>query len=133
MVKLSKDIERKIRSWEQQNMVYGKGYMDKTTGNGKSLSDNMQRRGYDAMRISPTATTKFGLKYRKVFGTAVEPNFSMTKKGQKFYPKVTWHLQGYIKYGKASGSKMLNGSSLRQNFQSAPLKSQLMIRTKKRK
>jgi len=92
MVKVTNVIKKKIRDWESKNMVYGAGYVDKNKGNGKSLADNMQRRGYDAMRVSPSKTKKFGLEYRKVFGTAVEPNYSMSKKGAKFYPKVTWHF-----------------------------------------
>jgi len=84
--------DRTVREWEYKNIVHGAGYYTKggtSYGGSKSLSGNMQSRGYDAMRVSPSITTKYGLKYRKVFGTEVSPNYNMSKNGQKYYPKVT--------------------------------------------
>ncbi len=110
----------------QEHGVMVMAYVDKSKGMGKSITDNMQRRGYDACRISPAVTTKFGLKYRKVYGTQVEPNHRMSnnygKKNKKFYPKIQWHLQGYIKAGKKKGTFILNRSILR-DFQKTPLRS----------
>lgn len=66
-MKLTKAMKGKVRDWEDKNIVYGAGYTTKAEKSyAKSLKENMQRRGYDAMRISPSITTKFGLKYRAV-------------------------------------------------------------------
>ncbi len=131
MVRVNEIVRRKIRRWEEQNIVYGAGYVDKTKGSGKSLGANMQTRGYDAMRVSPRITVKFGLKYRKVFGTQVVPNHSRSNsfgsKEKKFFPLVKWHHQGFIKATKKSGSFVLNRSIFRE-FQNSPLKTFLMLR-----
>ena len=133
MPTVTQKVKMQIRRWEEQNLVYGKGYVDKTTGNGKSVGDNMQRRGYDVMRISPRPTTKFGLKYRAVYGSQVVPNYSAHQSGakqKKFYPKVQWFQQGYIKAGKKSGTFVLNRGIFR-DFQNTPLRSQLMMKRMK--
>lgn len=133
MVRIAKAIINKIRQWEYQNIVWGRGYVDKTKGYAKSLSSNMQTRGYDVMRISPRVTNKFGLKYRAVYGSQVVPNYNMQNYGpkkKKMYPKVEWYLQGYIKAGKKSGTVVLNRSIFGQ-FQRKPLESQLMVKKKR--
>lgn len=132
MVRVNEQIKNTIRKWEGQNLIFGAGYVDKTKGNGKSVGDNMQRRGYDVMRISPGITNKFGLKYRAVFGSQVVPNHSFSKQGskeKKFFPKVEWFKQGFIKATAKRGTFVLNRSIFR-DFQKTPLLSMLMVKRK---
>ena len=86
-------MEKKQLRWEEQNLVYGKGYLDKSTGHHKSIESNMATRGYDAMRISPQKTTKFGDSYRAVYGASLEPDYRGRPDRNGNYPaKVTGNL-----------------------------------------
>lgn len=136
---VKKEVIKTIRRWEIKNLTWGLGYYDKWKGSHKSLSDNMRTRGYDAYRISPRSITKFGLKYRTVFGASIEPahkwkkvkgkNVSYTLKDSKgkIIPKVTWFKQGYIKAGKRKGT-FLTGSQNTSYYSQSRLKSLLMKR-----
>lgn len=123
-------FKEKVLSWERKNLLW-KGYFDKTTGGEKSLSSAMSHRGYDAYRISPRTTSKFGLKYRAVYGATVEPLRDTVPQYRSekapFTPKVKWYKQGFIKAGKTKGTKRLFGASY-QTFKKQSLKSALMLR-----
>lgn len=125
MAKITDKTKKAIMKWEDKNLINYDGYVLK--GKKGSIINDMQSRGYDAMRISPQTTTKYGLKYRKVFGASVSPMYSRgLDRNKKYYPKVEWHLQGYIKAGKITGSRMFPG--LTGQFNKTELKSKLMMR-----
>jgi hypothetical protein len=70
--------------------------------------------GYEAYRVSPSKTVKFGKQYRKIYGAVVEPDYSRptgrkNKYGNfvKFYPKVTWTQHGYTSASIKGGTRVL--------------------------
>ena len=75
---ITKQIKDKVRKWENANLINYNGYVIKHRGSKSSIIDNMRRRGYDAIRISPGITNKYGLKYRVVYGASIEPNYRMS-------------------------------------------------------
>ena len=133
-MKATKDA---IRRWEANNLLHGTGYLIKARGAGysKSLSSAMSKRGYEAFRISPRVTKKFGLSYRMVLGAVVSPmkRFNQktrtyepvkTKSG-RYAPKVEWYRQGYIKAGKKTGSFFAR--KMTGTFDPKTLKMELMM------
>jgi len=86
-----------IRDWEDKNLCNYNGYVLRGDTS-QSIADNMQTRGYDAMRISSRSTTIYGLKYLKMWGASFAPNQDVKNdEDGKYFVKVTWYLQGYIK------------------------------------
>ena len=124
MVSLTKTLKETVRKWEEKNLINYNGYVIK--GKRSSIIKDMGIAGYDAVRISPSVTTKYGLKYRKVFGAVIEPVYSRgTDRNGRYYPKVTWHLHGYIKAGKMTGTRLIGSDS---QWNKTELKRQLMMR-----
>lgn len=126
--------ERRAREWEYKNLVFGRGYYDKTRGYGKNLKANMASRGYDAMRVSPRTTTKHGHKYRVVYGASIEP-LTTWRSGRgedyrapsgKTYPKVTWHKQGYVKATKKQRTGTVRLGAMNYDYDRASLRDRLM-------
>lgn len=99
---MSKAVKDAVWKWEDNNLINYNGYVLK--GGRSSVSDNMSNRGYDAMRISPQVTEKYGLQYRAVYGATIEPDYTRPQVGGKYHPKVQWYKQGYIKAGTAKGT-----------------------------
>lgn len=130
---VSSIFKEKVLNWERQNLVHGAGYVDKNKGSSKSLKDNMGSRGYEVMRVSPQKTEKNGLKYRAVFGGQLEPNYGLSEKGKKYYPKVNWYKQGYVKdKGQKSGTFLITpAKDLKQTYTEEGLKQQLKLKKKK--
>lgn len=90
-------VKMSIYDWEDKNLCDYNGYVYPDV-DAISIEDNMQTRGYDAMRISTRPTIKHGLKYLKVWGACFEPNIKIKNDVDgKNYVQVGWHLQGYIK------------------------------------
>tara|TARA_Y100000310_G_scaffold306286_1_gene347275 strand:+ start:158 stop:520 length:363 start_codon:yes stop_codon:yes gene_type:complete len=74
----------------------------------KGLSKNLTSTGYEAYRVSPQTTTKFGKKYRKIYGATVEPDYSRKSKGKhKYGAKVSWHQHGFTSASVKSGTRTL--------------------------
>jgi hypothetical protein len=131
---------QKAREWEYKNLVYGKGYYDKTKGSGGSLENNMRTRGYDVMRVSPQKTERQGRQYRAVYGGTVEPNYNAPTsernqygKPTRFAPRVEWHRQGYVR----ARDRQRTGTVRLQNLRDYPidqrgLTSRLMERKRRR-
>jgi len=130
---VKKDVAKTIRRWEEKNLAWGLGYYDKWKGSNKSLAENMATRGYDAYRISPQITKRFGLRYRAVYGATVEPSYvhssggakTLKDRNGKYIAKVRWHKQGYVKAGKRSGTFLCHSLS---GFSKSDLNSKLMRR-----
>ena len=100
----------------------------------------LQTTGYEAYRVSPQTTTKYGTKYRKVYGASVTPDYSRPVKGSnnkygkptRFGSKVTWFPHGY------TSSKIKSGTRLMQPLGSYPVeqketRSKLMLKSRRRK
>jgi len=74
---------------------------------------NLSSTGYEAYRISPRTTTKYGHKYKRIYGAVVEPDYSRVVKrnqygnGSVFGAKVTWHPHGFASPRLKSGTRML--------------------------
>jgi hypothetical protein len=133
MVKLYKDMspaEKKAFDWEEKNLIEDNGYLYPYRKPAKleSIADNIEKRGYEAMRVSPTVTIKNGYKYRKVQGAQVGD-------GSARVPKVEWYDVGYIKESRAKGGTKVVGYSFKELAESynwkgkeALLKSKLMFK-----
>jgi hypothetical protein len=131
--KLTK-IEQKARRWEQAN-VFGTGYFAKKISSARSFDSFMRSKGYDAYRISPSVTHKFGKAYRAVYGGYIDEQ--ITKRDASGYPvaghifpKVKWDLHVFIKNRKGirSGTRTITPLSQYTGKQRADYKSQLMLR-----
>lgn len=121
---VKKDVIRSIKSWEAKNLAWGSGYYYKKTSRSayhKSLSSQVAPTGADIMRISPSITKKFGLKYRKVLVGYLDPERKTTMMGKRkvSVPKrdrlgkiiakaPRWYTYGYIKAGKRRGTFKLH-------------------------
>ena len=72
----------------------------------KGLKKKMYPTGYEAFRVSPRTTTKYGKKYKKIYGATVEPDYTRGKQG-KYGAKVKWYPHGYTKSSVKSGTRLL--------------------------
>lgn len=78
----------------------------------RKLKDSLTPTGYEAFRVSPRTTTKYGKKYKRIYGAVVELDYSRTikttKKGSKIYgAKVTWYPHAYTSSKVKGGTRML--------------------------
>jgi len=96
-------LKMKIRDFEAREVF-------KISG----LKNKLQPTGYEAFRVSPRATTKFGKSYKKIYGASVSPNYSRpTGKKNKFgnptkwFADVKWFPHGYISPKAKSGTFLL--------------------------
>jgi hypothetical protein len=85
---------RKEYDWEQRELFKRKNLK------------NLQTTGYEAFRVSPRTTTKFGKKYKKIYGATVSPDYSR-KVGSKYGAKVEWFEHGYTMPSVRSGTRVL--------------------------
>lgn len=89
--------ERKRREFEADEVFSSRG-----------ISSAIAPTGYDAYRVSPRTTEKYGKKYRKVYGASVEINYPRgTAPGAKGRPKVTWWPHGYVPATVKPGTRRL--------------------------
>ena len=119
-----KAVKDHIIDWENDNLVWGRGYYVTKIGGWfhKSLSRQIAPTGADAFRISPAITKKFGLKYRKIWIAYLSPE----RKGDgvkydykgKIIPKPPrWDHWGYIRAGKTKGTFRLRSlKHFNQNY-----------------
>ena len=129
--KMTKD-EIKAREWEQST-VWGQGYYAKRLNKG-TLAQSMRSRGYDAYRISPQITRKFGKEYRAVYGGVVDPIYSKTHPNG--FPKVVWFPMGYVKHHKGlkGGTRTIGTPMSSYGYMGkSELRSQLMLKSPKKK
>ena len=91
----AKAHDRKRRDFEARE-VY------KATG----LKSNLVSTGYEAFRVSSRTTTKYGKKYKKIYGATVEPDYRRGKRGA-YGAKVTWHEHGFTSAKVKGGTRML--------------------------
>ena len=132
MAKLYKnmsDPEKAAFKWEDDNLIEGIGYFLPKDKSAVSVRVNMTRRGYDAFRVSPQVTTKFGKKYRKIFGGTVNLKYI----NKRPFPKVEWHEHGFIKDGRAKpGTTLIETlkdlQNTYDNVSISDLKSQFMLK-----
>ena len=80
----------------------------------KALTKKLQPTGYEAYRVSPRTTTKFGKKYRKIYGAVVEPDYRKPEgrlnkfgKPTRFRAKVSWHPHAYTTASAKGGTRTL--------------------------
>jgi len=78
------------------------------------LKNKLRPTGYEAFRISPRATMKYGKMYKKIYGATVSPDYSrpIGKKNKfgnpvKFGAKVQWFSHGYTSAKAKGGTYML--------------------------
>lgn len=91
---------------------------------------NLSTTGYEAFRVSPRTSTKYGQKYRKIYGATVEPDYSRGTKGN-YGAKVSWFPHGYTSASIKSGTRVLQPlSSYPVDKREAAMK--LMLRKRKR-
>ena len=93
----------KERDWKAREFFHKKG-----------LKKSLSRTGYDAFRVSPRTTVKFGKKYKKIYGATVEPDYTrpLGKKNKfgyqtTFAPKVKWFPHGYTHASVKGGTRTL--------------------------
>lgn len=98
------------------------------------LKEKLRATGYEAFRISPRPTIKFGKMYKKIYGASVSPDYSrpVGKKNKfgnptKWGAKVQWYPHGYTSPNVSGGTRLLTGL---RNYpiDSRELKMKLMIR-----
>jgi len=96
-------ITMKERDWKDREFFHKKG-----------LKKSLSRTGYDAFRVSPRTTVKFGKKYKKIYGATVEPDYTrpLGKKNKFGYPtthapKVKWSPHGYTHASVKGGTRTL--------------------------
>lgn len=79
----------------------------------KGLKDKLKTTGYEAFRVSPRTTIKYGKKYKKIYGGVVEPDYNRVLKknkygnGSKFGSKVSWYPHGYTTAKVKGGTRLL--------------------------
>lgn len=78
------------------------------------LKSKLKPTGYEAFRISPRATIKFGKLYKKIYGATVSPDYRRPtgKKNKfgnptKFGANVQWFPHGFISAKAKSGTFLL--------------------------
>ena len=97
----------------------------------KGLKNALRPTGYDAIRVSPRTTSKFGKKYKKIYGATIEPDYLRGKSG-KYGAKVSWFRHGFTKASVKSGTRLLQ--TLRgYPVSQSEVKSKLMVRARKPK
>ena len=102
------------------------------------LRSKLSPTGYEAFRISPRATIKFGKMYKKIYGASVSPDYRRpTGKRNKFGNPTTfgtdvkWFPHGYISAKAKSGSFLLT-SLKNYPVDQAEAKRKLMIKRRKK-
>ena len=120
-------LKMKIRDFEA-SQVY------KIVGLKKALTPT----GYEAFRISPRATMKFGKMYKKIYGATVEPDHRrpVGKKNKFGYPTrfgadVQWHFHAFVSPKAKSGTYLLTSLKYYPVDQ-AEAKRKLMIKGRKK-
>jgi len=99
----------------------------------KGLSKKLTPTGYEAYRVSPRTTIKYGKKYRKIYGATVEPDYKRKAKGKyKYGAKVKWFPHAYTTSSVKGGTRTL------QNLKNYPVnvkeaRRKLMLKRKRRK
>lgn len=97
----------------------------------KGLKHKLRPTGYEAYRVSPRTTTLYGVKYKKLFGAVVTPDYSR-KVGSKFGAEVKWYPHGFTRASTKSGTVLLgNISDYPVERKETALK--LMLRSKKQR
>ena len=72
----------------------------------KGLKKKLTNTGYEAFRVSPRTTNKFGKLYKKIYGATVEPEYTRGTRG-KYGAKVNWYPHGYTSASVKGGTRML--------------------------
>ena len=80
----------------------------------KKLTDALGSILWDAYRVSPRTTTIHGKKYKKIYGTQLQPSDEQNRTGKKTAAKVDWYQYGVTRADAKSGTTMINPSSLSQ-------------------
>ena len=93
--KYAKAMAQKKRDFEAREVYKAVGLKKKLTTT-----------GYEAFRVSPQTTTKYGKKYKRIYGAVVAPQFKPGLKG-KVPAKVTWHPHGYTSANVKSGTRLI--------------------------
>jgi len=97
----------------------------------KKLRKYLEPTGYEAFRVSPRTTTRYGRKYKRVYGATVSPDYSRGTQG-RYGAKVEWFPHGFTTPNVKSGTRMMqNLSSYPVDKSEAVMK--LMLHGKKRK
>jgi len=62
--------------------------------------------GYEAYRVSPRKSKKFGSEYRKIYGAVISPDYSRKNKKGEYGSKVEWFPHGYTKANVRPGTRL---------------------------
>jgi len=90
--------DRKIKEFESRE-VFKKSELPK----------KLYSTGYEAYRVSPRTTTKYGKKYKRIYGATVEPDYQRpTSKKHTYGAKVSWYPHGFASASTTSGTKLLD-------------------------
>ena len=112
--KYAKQIDRTRKDFEARE-VYKPSELTKT---------KLAPTGYEAYRVSPRTTTKYGRKYKRVYGATVSP----TRSGKG--ADVTWYPHAYTTSKVKAGTRMIQ--SLRYYpVDRAEARRKLMIRPRR--
>ena len=95
-------VKKRSLEWKRKEFEGNKVYKK------KDLKNKLRPTGYEAFRVSPRTTTKFGKKYRKIYGASVEPDYTRpTKKKHIYGAKVKWYPHYYTKDTVKGGTRLL--------------------------
>ena len=120
VTKYAKAMDRKRRDFEAREVFKSKG-----------LTKKLQPTGYEAYRVSPQTTTKYGKKYKKIYGAVVEPQFKAGLKG-RVPAKVTWHQHGFTSAKVKSGTRVITDLK-NYPIDVASTRRKLMVKRRKKK
>jgi len=76
------------------------------------LKSALMPTGYEAYRVSPRTTMKFGTDYKKIYGATITPNWNDKKGKNKFGVRVQWFPHGYTTKSAKSGTFLLQSLRL---------------------
>ena len=68
---------------------------------------NLQTTGYEAYRISPRKTIKYGKEYKRIYGASVEPDYTRVTGKNRYGAIVKWYPHGYTSPKMKSGTRLL--------------------------
>ena len=72
----------------------------------RGLKHALHPTGYEAFRVSPRTTRKYGRRYKRIYGATIEPDYRR-KIGERYGATVKWYPHGYTTEKARSGTRMI--------------------------
>jgi len=94
--------KKRMNARKKRDFIATEGYKK------KGLSKKLAPTGYEAFRVSPRTTLKFGKKYKRIYGASVEPDFRRKIGKNKYGADVKWYPHGYTLPSVKSGTRTLH-------------------------